>query len=60
MINEEIIRAGLSRAQTQYRYSSAMKTRFRRAEREAQDRRVGQWSKTAGPASTGAADFQNE
>ena len=60
LINEEIIRAGLSRAQTQYRYSSAMKTRFRRAEREAQDRRVGQWSKTAGPASTGAADFQNE
>ena len=44
MINEEIIRAGLGRAQTQYGYHSAMKTRFRRAEREARDRRAGLWS----------------
>ncbi len=60
LINEEIIRAGLSRAQTQYHYNSAMKTRFLRAEHEAQGRGAGQWSEAAGPASTGAADFQNE
>jgi micrococcal nuclease len=35
MLNEELIRAGLARAQTYFHYRSDMKTRFRRAEKEA-------------------------
>ncbi len=44
MLNEELIRAGLARARTEFRYSSSMKGRFRRAEEEAQaaDRAI--WS----------------
>ena len=35
MLNEELIRAGLAKAQTHFRYNPAMKKRFRRAEEEA-------------------------
>lgn len=47
MLNEELIRAGLATAETGFRYSSAMKLRFRRAEEEARaaGRRI--WSATA-------------
>ena len=44
MLNEELIRAGLARAELQYRYSAAMKARFRRAEAEARAARRGIWS----------------
>lgn len=44
MLNEELIRAGLARAETQYNYSKEMKSRFRRAENEAKAARRGIWS----------------
>lgn len=44
LLNEEIIRAGFSRAETGFPYHEAMKTRFRQAEREARERRRGLWS----------------
>jgi micrococcal nuclease len=44
MLNEELIRAGLARAELQYHYSSAKKTRFRRAEAEAKSAGRGIWS----------------
>lgn len=50
MLNEELIRAGLATAETGFRYSSAMKTRFRRAEDEAKAAGRGIWSQQAVPA----------
>jgi micrococcal nuclease len=44
MLNEELIRNGLARARTGYAFSDAMKTRFRRAEKEARDAGRGVWS----------------
>jgi micrococcal nuclease len=44
MLNEELIRAGLARAELKYHYSSAKKTRFRRAEAEAKSAGRGIWS----------------
>lgn len=44
MLNEELIRAGLATAETGFHYSSAMKTRFRRAQKEAQTARRAIWS----------------
>jgi micrococcal nuclease len=44
MLNEELVRAGLATAATQYRYSEAMKRRFRRAEDEARAAGRGIWS----------------
>jgi micrococcal nuclease len=44
MLNEELIRAGLARAETQYHYSAAMKARFRRAEAAAKSEQRGIWS----------------
>lgn len=44
MLNEELIRAGLARAELQYHYSAAMKARFRHAEAEARTARRGIWS----------------
>ena len=44
MLNEELICAGLARAELQYHYSATMKTRFRRAEAEARAARKGIWS----------------
>ena len=42
-LNEELIRAGLGRAITNHPYSEAMKRRFRAAEREAKNERLGIW-----------------
>ena len=47
MLNEELVRAGLATAELQYRYSSTMKTRFRRAEEEAEAAARGIWSSRA-------------
>jgi len=44
MLNEELIRAGLATAETRFRYSPSMKTRFRRAEEAAQGAKRGIWS----------------
>jgi micrococcal nuclease len=44
MLNEELIRAGLAHAELQYRFSAAMKARFRDAEEEARAARRGIWS----------------
>jgi micrococcal nuclease len=48
MLNEELVRAGLATAETLYRYAPAMKTRFQRAEEEAQSAGRGIWSLAAG------------
>jgi len=45
MLNEELLLAGLAVAETQYRYSAAMKDRFRRAQAQAQAARRGIWSR---------------
>jgi micrococcal nuclease len=50
MLNEELIRAGLARAELQYHYSATVKARFRRAEAEARAARRGIWSKEKGTA----------
>lgn len=50
MLNEELIRAGLATAETGFRYSLAMKTRFRRAENDARAARRGIWSRHSTPA----------
>jgi micrococcal nuclease len=50
MLNEELIRAGLATAETGFRYSAAMKTRFRRAEDEAKAAGRGIWSREPLPA----------
>ena len=44
MLSEELIRAGLARAELKYPYSAEKKARFRRAEAEAQSARRGIWS----------------
>lgn len=43
-LNEELLLAGLARAETQYRYDAAMKKRFRAAEAEAKAAKRGIWS----------------
>ncbi|MBN1591147.1 MAG: thermonuclease family protein [Pirellulales bacterium] len=50
MLNEELIRAGLARARTSFYYSTAMKTRFRRAEDEARGAGRAIWSDPEGTA----------
>jgi len=57
LLNEEIIRAGLSEAQPQHPYSGVMKRRFRDAEQEARERRRGLWALRSGdsPASRSPA-----
>lgn len=44
LLNEELLLAGLARAETQYRYDAAMKKRFRAAEAEAKAAKRGIWS----------------
>ncbi len=44
MLNEELIRAGLATAETGFRYSASMKSRFRRAEDEAKAAGRGIWA----------------
>lgn len=43
LLNEELLRAGLARSQLQYRFSSEMKERYRRAEEEAKQAKRGIW-----------------
>ncbi len=50
LLNEELIRAGLARAEMQYHYSSAMKSRFRKAQDEARAAQRGVWSQPVGAA----------
>jgi micrococcal nuclease len=45
LLEEELLRAGLAVAETQYHYSAAMKDRFRRAEAEAQAAHRAIWSR---------------
>jgi micrococcal nuclease len=44
LLNEELLRAGLARWERGYDYSQRMKTRFRRAQHEAQESHRGLWS----------------
>lgn len=44
-LNEELIRAGFSRAETRYPFSTQMKARFRAAEAEAKENRRGLWAR---------------
>ncbi len=44
MLNEELLRAGLARAELKYRYSAEYKKRFQRAEAEARNAKRGIWS----------------
>jgi micrococcal nuclease len=44
MLNEELVRNGLARYEPQYRYSEAVKRRFRQAQQEAQREHKGVWS----------------
>lgn len=47
LLNEQLVRAGLSPALTKYPYSPTMKDRLRAAEREAKRERRGIWSQPA-------------
>ena len=44
MLNEELLRAGLARAEMHFHYSSTKKDRFRKAQQEAKQARLGLWS----------------
>ena len=44
MLNEALLRAGLAKAATDFRFSDAFKRRFREAEAEARQARLGLWS----------------
>jgi micrococcal nuclease len=48
LLNEELIRAGLTEAITVFPYAQAMKDRFRAAQREAKNAKRGIWSTPAG------------
>lgn len=48
MLNEELVRAGLARAELRYPFSAAKKDRLRRAEAEARAARRGMWGEGAG------------
>ena len=45
MLNEELLRAGLARFESQYNNSPSIKQRFRRAQQEAKDHARGIWSR---------------
>ena len=47
LLNEAIIRAGFSRAQTRFPYRAEMKQRFRLAEQQAREARAGMWRDSA-------------
>lgn len=47
LLNEELVRQGLARAEMQYHYSQAMKRRFREAQDEARGAHRGIWSQPA-------------
>lgn len=44
LLNEELIRHGLGKAELQYNYSDSMKLRFQKAEDEAKSEQLGIWS----------------
>ena len=44
-LNEQLILAGYSRAQTRFPYSESMKRRFRKAEQQAREAKRGMWAK---------------
>jgi micrococcal nuclease len=50
LLNEEILRAGLGRWERGFDYAGDMKSRFRKAEREAQTEHLGIWSLDANRA----------
>lgn len=58
LINEDMIRTGLSRADLQAAYHESMKQRFRLAEREAREQRRGIWSEDRQPASISSSDAE--
>jgi micrococcal nuclease len=47
LLNEELVRQGLARAEMQYHYSQGMKRRFREAQDEARAAHRGIWSQPA-------------
>lgn len=49
LLNEELIRNGLARAETQYNYSRAIKDRFITAQQRAQSEKLGIWSLAISP-----------
>ena len=50
LLNEEIIRAGFSRAETHYKFDRAMALRFQQAEDEAREAGRGIWGLTPAAA----------
>jgi micrococcal nuclease len=50
LLNEELVREGLATAELGFRYSDAMKRRFKKAEEEAQAANRGVWSSAALPS----------
>lgn len=55
MLNEELLRAGLARWERHFDYNSSMKSRFRRAQQDAQQARRGLWSDAQPPRQREAA-----
>ena len=53
-LNEELIRAGYSRAETRFPYSGTMKRRFRQAEKQARAEGRGRWAKETKVSNTPA------
>ena len=52
LLNEELVRTGLSPAVTSHPYSAGMKDRLRTAERHAKRLRIGLWADESSPSST--------
>ncbi len=48
MLNEELVRAGLARYESRFRYDTRIKNRFREAQQAAQREHLGLWSEPAG------------
>jgi micrococcal nuclease len=48
MLNEELVRAGLARYESQFRYDTRIKSRFREAQQAAQREHLGLWSEGTG------------
>jgi len=58
-LNEELIRAGFSRAETRFPYSRRMKKRFRAAEAEAREHKRGLWSRRRETGIPARRPFEN-
>jgi micrococcal nuclease len=48
MLNEELVRAGLARYESHFRYDTRIKSRFREAQQAAQREHLGLWSEAPG------------